>query len=261
VIHPEDRQSSLKQGPSLGENGQDPVRLEKRFLHKSGEVVGATTALATICNAAGRPAFLLMTIADLSREKKAEEECARLRKQLDRAQKMEAVGTLAGGLAHDFNNSLGVILGFASLARERLRPEDPLQETLRMIEESARGAGELTQQLLGTMREGRRERVRVNVKEVLGRVVKIASHTFDRRIRVETRLAPELPTVEAEAGQLEQALLNLCINARDAMPEGGRVTLETSTRPARCPTARQRAPRSGPGPGSSSGNRGLRRSP
>jgi len=242
VTHPEDRASNLKQTPSPPENGQDSARLERKYLRKSGEVVVATTALATIGNAAGHPAFLLMTLADRRRERKTEEECARLREQLDRAQKMEAVGTLAGGLAHDFNNSLGVILGFASLARERLRLEDPLQEPLRMIEASARSAGELTRQLLGLMREGRRERVLVNVEEVVRRVAKIASHTFDRRIRVETRLAPDLPTVEAEAGQLEQALLNLCINGRDAMPDGGQLTLETSLvrlqndsrRPARC---------------------------
>jgi PAS domain S-box-containing protein len=221
LTHPEDRAGSLERTKALTESGQDHATWEKRYLHKSGGTVWGRTVMTTMRDAAGRPAGLMVMVEDISREKKVEE-------SLSQAQKMEVIGTLAGGLAHDFNNSLAVILGFASLVRGRLAPEDSLQESVSMIEESVRSAADLTRQLLGLARHDQRERVHVNVDEVLRRVTKIVTRTFDRRIQVEARLVPELPAVEAEATQLEHALLNLCSNARDAMPEGGHLTIETS---------------------------------
>src|SRR5260370_10669088 len=132
-------------------------------------------------------------------------------------------------MAHDFNNCLGVILGLASLLRVRLQPEAPLQEPVRMLEQSAEGAADLARQLLGLARQETEERVTVSVDEILKRVVKIITRTFDRRIEVETRLLPGLPAVQVEVSQIQHAILNLCINARDAMPEGGKLTLQTAT--------------------------------
>jgi PAS domain S-box-containing protein len=242
LIHPDDRQRSLECENSLYD-GKGQVTVDWRYVRKSGEAVWSTTVISMIRDAAGHPAYLLAMVEDISARKKAEEERAQLQEQLVQSQKLEAIGTLAGGLAHDFNNFLGVILGFASLVRMRLAPEDPLQEPLQMIQQSAETATDLTRQLLGLARPEKPQRVPVNVEEVVKRVVKIVTQTFDRRIQVETRLAPELPWVEAETGGLEHAILNLCINARDAMPEGGRLTLETSVvtlgpedslRPAQC---------------------------
>jgi CheY-like chemotaxis protein len=157
---------------------------------------------------------------------------------------MEALGTLAGGIAHDFNNLLGVILGFASILRLRLNPSDPLLEFVKMIEQSAERGADLARQLLGLARQGKCDSVPIRVGDVVGRVVKIITRTFDRRIQVQTRTESGPLWVDANPGQLEQAVLNLCINARDAMPEGGVLALESSrvtlgeddpSRPSRCP--------------------------
>ncbi|MGO8736435.1 MAG: response regulator, partial [Terriglobia bacterium] len=172
-----------------------------------------------------------------------EEERVRLQERLFQAQKMEAFGTLAGGIAHDFNNLLGVILGFASIVRLRLAPSDPLFEFVKMIEESAERGADLTRHLLGLARQGKRESAPVQVGEVLSRVVKIITSTFDPRIQAQIRAESRPLWVDANLGQLEQAILNLCINARDAMPEGGVLALESSqvmlgegdaSRPSRC---------------------------
>jgi len=168
----------------------------------------------------------------------------KLQEKLFQAQRTEALGTLAGGIAHDFNNLLGVILGFASIVRLRLAPSDPLIEFVKMIEQSAQRGSELTRQLLGLARQGKQEALPIRVGDVLGRVVKIITSTFDRRIQVQTRSQSGPLWVDANPAQFEQAVLNLCINGRDAMPEGGVLTLESSrvlhrendpVLPSRCP--------------------------
>jgi len=149
-----------------------------------------------------------------------------LQQQLFQAQKMEALGTLAGGIAHDFNNLLSVMLGFASLARYRLSSDDPLQDSMGMIEQSAQRAADLTRQLLGFARPERQQVKPVCVDEVLDRVRRMVERTFDRNITVAVHKGSEHLWVNAEPSYLEQALLNMCINARDAMPKGGTMTLE-----------------------------------
>jgi len=167
----------------------------------------------------------------------------KLQEKLLQSQRTEALGTLAGGIAHDFNNLLGVILGFASIVRLRLAPSDPLVEFVKMIEQSAQRGSDLTRQLLGLARQGKQETVPIRVGDVLGRVVKIITSTFDRRIQVQTRSQSGPLWVDANPAQFEQAVLNLCINGRDAMPDGGVLKLESSrvvhgendpSRPSRC---------------------------
>ncbi len=176
--------------------------------------------------------------------KEAEAECAQLRELLMRTQKLAALGKLVGGLAHEFNNLLGVIMGFASLLRAGLVPDDPLQGHVRMIEQSGERAADLICQLSGYTRQELPPPQPQRADEVLQRVVKIVSQTFDRRVRVETRCASDLPWIEAHPGEVEQMILNLCLNARDAMPEGGSLVLEATqvslrpedaARPAHCP--------------------------
>jgi nitrogen-specific signal transduction histidine kinase/CheY-like chemotaxis protein len=164
-------------------------------------------------------------VQDIDECKKAEEERNRLQQQLFQAQKMEALGTLAGGIAHDFNNLLSVMLGFASLARQRLSSDDPLQDSMGMIEQSAQRAAELTRQLLGFARPERQQVKPVCVDDVLERVRRMVGRTFDRKIAIVVQKESAPLWVNAEPSYLEQALLNMCINARDAMPDGGTLTL------------------------------------
>ena len=201
---------------------------ERLYVQKSGAPKWCLENFSLIQDTPGLPVQVLALIQDIQQRKDAEEERGRLQERLFQAQKMEALGTLAGGIAHDFNNLLGVILGFASIVRLRLAPSDPLLEFVKMIEQSAERGADLARQLLGLGRQGKCDSVRIRVGDVIGRVVKIITGTFDRRIQVQTRTESGPLWVDANPGQLEQAILNLCINARDAMPEGGVLALESS---------------------------------
>ena len=201
---------------------------ERLYVQKSGAPKWCLENFSLIQDTPGLPVQVLALIQDIQQRKDTEEERGRLQERLFQAQKMEALGTLAGGIAHDFNNLLGVILGFASIVRLRLAPSDPLLEFVKMIEQSAERGADLARQLLGLGRQGKCESVPIRVGDVLGRVVKIITSTFDRRIQVQTRTESGPLWVDANPGQLEQAILNLCINARDAMPEGGVLALESS---------------------------------
>ncbi|MBZ5546134.1 MAG: PAS domain S-box protein [Acidobacteriia bacterium] len=228
ITHPEDRPRSAESAGLLLDGMADRFALEKRYVRKSGESVWCNTTVSLIRGPAGEPAYLLAIVQDITESRRGEQERARLMERLFQAQKMEALGSLAGGIAHDFNNLLGVILGYVSLVRTRLPRQDPMQETVAMMEQSASRAAELTDELLQFARQEKPLLRPLAIARVLGAVLKIVTQTFDRRIRIDAQLPPELPWVEGDPGQLELAILNLCINARDAMPEGGTLTLEAS---------------------------------
>ncbi|MCL4477200.1 MAG: response regulator [Nitrospirae bacterium] len=151
----------------------------------------------------------------------------KVREQLFQAQKLEAVGTLAGGIAHDFNNMLQGILGYASLLKMKISEDDPIQRPLSVIESSAEKAGELTKQLLGFARKGKYVVEPLNLNALVDDVFKIITRTFDRAIEITTTLKDDLWTIDGDRSQLEHVILNLCLNARDAMPSGGRLHIET----------------------------------
>ena len=161
----------------------------------------------------------LAVFTDITERKQLEE-------QLRRSQKMEALGTLAGGIAHDFNNILGGILGYASFIRAQMAADDPFRSDVETIIHSAQRAAELTNQLLAFARGSRPETRPVDLRETIQEVVRLLGRTIDRSIMIEPRLNGELPAVEGDPAQLQQMLLNLCLNARDAMPAGGRLTIE-----------------------------------
>ncbi|MBI5419795.1 MAG: PAS domain S-box protein [Deltaproteobacteria bacterium] len=169
----------------------------------------------------------LELILDITEKRAQQAERERLRRQLIHAQKMEAVGTLAGGIAHEFNNLLTGILGFTSLLQMQIPPEGPGGKSLTMIEKSARRAAELTRQLLGFARKGKCNVQAVGINDVVRSVLSIIRQTFDRVVTIEEDLFPDIWSVSGDPGQLEQVLLNLCINARDAMPAGGTLTIRT----------------------------------
>jgi two-component system cell cycle sensor histidine kinase/response regulator CckA len=226
VTHPKDALAKEAHFESLRENAAAQIDLEGRYLRKSGEGVWCAANISLVRDAAGDPAYFLSMVQDISDRKKAEEERSRLQQQLLQAQKMEALGTLAGGIAHDFNNLLGVMMGFASLARQRLGSDDPLQDSMRMIEESAQRASELTRQLLSFARPDTQKAKPVCVGDVLNRIKRMVERTFDRNITLVIRQKGDPLWVNAEPSSLEQALLNICINGRDAMPDGGTLTIE-----------------------------------
>lgn len=164
-------------------------------------------------------------------------------KEIYRSQALETLGMLAGGVAHDFNNALEVIIGFASLARIRLSAADPLHEPLKIIEESAKGAANLARGLLDVSKDNPDDEGPVDAGELVGTVLSIITRTFDRKVRIEHHIAPHLPCTRGGRSRLQLALLNLCINARDAMQKGGTLVIEgelqtLKTADTRLPAAR-----------------------
>ncbi|MFZ3216343.1 MAG: PAS domain S-box protein [Candidatus Acidiferrales bacterium] len=151
-----------------------------------------------------------------------------LEEQLRQAQKMEAVGRLAGGIAHDFNNLLMVIQGYADLMTERLAEGDPLRRNAEQIQTASQRATSLTRQLLAFSRKQMLAPKVLNIQSVVGEMEKILRRLIGEDVQLETSSAPDLGLVKADRSQIEQVILNLAVNARDAMPEGGRLTIETA---------------------------------
>ena len=150
-----------------------------------------------------------------------------LEKQLFQAQKMEAVGRLAGGVAHDFNNLLTAIFGYADLLAEDLAPDHAGRGDLNEIRTAATRASALTRQLLAFSRQQVLQPVVLNLNEVVEDLQKMLHRLLGEDVDLHASLAPDLGNVRADPGQMEQVIMNLAVNARDAMPTGGRLTIET----------------------------------
>ena len=150
-----------------------------------------------------------------------------LQRQLLQAQKMESVGTLAGGIAHDFNNILTATLGYALLIRREIDDKEAVLSHLQILEASARRAVELTRRLLSFARAGVSDRKPVRINEIILEAVQLLRRTFDRSIEIVTDCAADLPSIVGDQGQIHQVVVNLCVNARDAMPGGGTLMLRT----------------------------------
>ena len=195
---------------------------------KSGETIACLIDSHAIHDAGGKISHFLVLVGD-ARSRKDVAERNRFESELYQGQALQTLGMLTGGVAHDFNNALEVIIGFASLTRVRLSPADPLQEPLKIIEESAKGAAGLARQLLDVSKDDPDGEKPISVEDLVNSVLSIITRTFDRKFRIEHRIVPQMPCVKGIRNRLEQAILNLCINARDAMRQGGILTLEASS--------------------------------
>ncbi len=155
----------------------------------------------------------------------------RLEEQMIQAQKMEGLGTLAGGIAHDFNNILAIILGYASQLEGRQYKPDQVPGAVKVIKEAVERGAALVQQLLTSARQAEARLSSVDLNALLREVERMLQATFPKMISFRTELAPHLPLITADRSQVHQVLLNLCVNARDAMPNGGTIRLESSIVP------------------------------
>jgi PAS domain S-box-containing protein len=210
---------------------KDPFRsrtLELEQKCKDGSTVWTEVSASFLRDPEGRPSGLLGVTRDISERKQAERQRTDLEAQLTQAQKMEAVGRLAGGIAHDFNNIVMVINGYAQLLLRKLSPRHPLRQSINEIRKAGERAASLTRQLLAFSRR------QVLVPEILdlNRVVTDAEEMLRRVIGEDVELVirqgHKLDKVLADPGQMAQVLVNLVVNARDAMPRGGRLTIETA---------------------------------
>jgi len=220
--------------PTIGHDLEDHERLRDRVLggealrgvevtrrRKDGTSVNVSLSVAPLHDAAGRVTGMLSLAADIT-------EMRQLEGQYRQAQKMEAVGRLAGGIAHDFNNLLTAIIGTTALVLEDLGLESRTRLDIQEIEKAAKRAAGLTRQLLIFSRQQVLEPRALDLNALVGNLEKMLHRLIGEDIELRTKQAAALGAVRADPGQIEQAIVNLVVNARDAMPQGGRLTIETA---------------------------------
>jgi len=193
-----------------------------RFINKkkNGTLFTEDAVIAPVRDEKGAVTNYIAIKRDISHE-------LELEVQYRQTQKIDSIGRLAGGVAHDFNNILAVICGHADLALMQLSPDAPLRSSLECIQESAERAANLTRQLLAFARRQVIEPRRINLNELIVNLNKMLHRLIGEDIRLVTQTAPDLGQIKADPGQIEQVLLNLVVNARDAMPDGGTLTIHT----------------------------------
>jgi PAS domain S-box-containing protein len=222
LVYPEDRREMLEYLQREVVERQRPFDREYRIVRPSdGQIRWVHGRGALVHNATGELLTMTGTIQDITERKRLEE-------QLLQAQKMESVGRLAGGVAHDFNNLLTVINGYCDLMLEGMETSDPLKEQLDEVRGAGQRAADVTQQLLAF---SRRQVMRPQVLDLNGFLLeteRLLQRLIGEDVRLVTVLDGALGKVKADPGQINQVILNLAVNARDAMPGGGRLTIETA---------------------------------
>jgi len=226
VIHPEDKvrvhltvEQALAQGLAF--------KLEYRIITADGKEKWVSEQGSAVPGTGDDSMELEGFITDISERKQAREEREQTDLQLRQSQKLEAVGRLAGGVAHDFNNLLTVITGHSDLMDLELRDDDPLKKSLLEIQRAAERAGRLTNQLLAfSRRQVLKPRI-IDLNRVITEMEKMLRRLIGEDLDLVVRLEPKLSPIMADPGQIEQVVMNLAVNARDAMAHGGQLTIET----------------------------------
>jgi PAS domain S-box-containing protein len=228
ITHPDDRQLSITNFASLADGKVASYRVQKRYIRKDGEVVWGDVHVSAIHNERGEFVANLGVIVDITDRKRAEEERERMRAQLLQARKMEAIGTLTGGIAHEFNNLLTIVSGYGELLLAEKNESDPGFSDLQRIVQAAQRGAELVRSLLAFSRKSEMKITHVSLNEEVKQVKKLLDRTLPKMIEIETKLSDRLKAVEADSGQIRQILMNLALNARDAMPKGGKLSIRTN---------------------------------
>src|SRR2546426_3707799 len=215
---PAERQRLLDRG-TYTDREYDEV--EATWKRKDGRLLSVQLSVRAVRKGAGEVEYYETFVRDVTEQR-------RLQQQLVQSQKMEAVGRLAGGIAHDFNNLLTVITSYSELLLQDLTADDPKREDVEQVRKAAEGAAGLTRQLLAFSRQQVLEPKVVDLNAVVRGVEKMLQRVVGEDVDLVTVLAPNVCAIKADVGQLEQILMNLSANARDAMPTGGKLTIETT---------------------------------
>jgi PAS domain S-box-containing protein len=201
---------------------------EKQLRRLDAKIIWVEENTRAVCDADGRVVYYEGSFQDISERKKAEQEMMVVQEQLRQSQKMEAIGRLAGGIAHDFNNLLTVIKGYSQLSLIELKENDPMRGSIEEIKRAADRAADLTRQLLAFSRRQILEVRVLDLNTVLRDLDKMLRRVIGEDIELVTLLAEDLGRVKTDFGQMQQVIMNLGVNARDAMPNGGKLTIETA---------------------------------
>ena len=228
-VHPEDL-AQLEKNREKGLTCTGPLDLAFRIVRPNGETRYIRMIFETTFNEDGSPLRRLGTFQDITGMKQAEEERAKLEAQLQQAQKIESIGRLAGGVAHDFNNMLSVILGHTELALEQMNPEQPLHADLKEIQEAAQRSADLTRQLLAFARKQTVVPSVLDLNETVLGVLGMLRRLIGENIELVWLPEADLWPIEIDPSQIDQILTNLCVNARDAIANTGKITIKTENR-------------------------------
>jgi len=212
ITDPDDRDLAVQN--ELDDGRRDAFSIDKRYVRKDGTVLESHVHVALDVE----DGFGISLIEDVTARRRLEE-------QLRQSQKMEAIGKLAGGIAHDFNNLMTAVIGYSDLLDRELEPGDPRRERVGAIRDSAKRAGDLTRQLLAFGRRQLLQTADVDLRAVVQGMDSLIRNLIGEKVVLETVVGPDEVVVRADPVQLEQVVMNLAVNARDAMPGGGLLTI------------------------------------
>jgi two-component system, cell cycle sensor histidine kinase and response regulator CckA len=218
-IHADDRTAVVDAANDARRTGMGRT-VEYRIRHKDGRWLTLESTASVVRNRDGEVEKLVIVNRDITERKQLEE-------QLYRSQKLEAIGRLSGGVAHDFNNILGLIIGYSEALQERIPPDDPYREAVDEIQNAGKRAAALTQQLLAFSRKQVLEPRILSLNTIILDIEKMLRRLVGEDIEMQLVLSPNTCSVKADRSQIEQVILNLVVNARDAMADGGKLTIET----------------------------------
>ncbi len=225
-VHPDDRESVINSIDEALNEGM-PYSIDHRIVLPDGDVRIVHEHANVSYDENDRPIYMIGTVQDITEERLAQEEKSRLEAQLHHSHKMDAIGKLAGGIAHDFNNILQVILCDSQALLHKKTQDDPDHGKLREIEQSVYMAADLTRSLLIFSRKLEGDFGPVNLNQAVEQVCKMLKRTIPKMIEIKVELQEDLDAINAVSSQIVQVLMNLGINARDAMPDRGSLVIRT----------------------------------
>ena len=219
ITHPDDHAHELELLHAMQRERRNSYEMEKRYLHRNGSVVWVNVSSSMVNDAAGVPLYRISVVQNITERKRAED-------QLKQAQKMEAIGRLAGGVAHDFNTLLNVMLGYSELLLAELPEDDARREKVMQIKNSGAAGALLTRQLLAFSRKQPVTQQVLDLRDVASRMTPILEQLLNQDIELSVKCSGDLCPVKVDPGQLQQLVLNLVANAGDSMPGGGQINIE-----------------------------------
>ncbi len=227
LVHPEEREFTLEKWKESVKT-REIYEIENRIADEDNGYRYYYIRAVPVFNEDGSVREWVGMNLDITERKLAEESLHKSEAKLIQAQKLESVGRLAGGIAHDFNNMLTAINGYSDLALRKLPPNDPLRHYIEEIKKSGERSASLTQQLLAFSRKQVLKPRIIDINNIIHETHSMLSRLIGEDIQFESNLAPDIKRIKVDVGQLSQVIMNLIVNARDAMPDGGKLTIETA---------------------------------